>query len=485
MPFKSFFSLALLSILFVGCTQNQSTSTEIQEITLTGTATTDDWLTYRMLPFTLPAGVGAIEVEYHFSGEGNEVEIGLYDPNGFRGSSRFSKSAFYVGKYSATASYFHGKLDAGEWNIMLSFPTLKTDTEYEVNIRVIPETNLKFTGPDDFSLSDETRWYAGDFHTHTGHSDGFGCKDTEGKRTPCQVYQNAKVAHDAGLDFVGIADHNTVSHYQDIRTLQPIYPDLLLIRGQEVTTFFGHVNAYGSGVPVNFKIGYEGYNMAQMQEEVAKTGALLSINHPGRKTGAECTGCGWSEESTDYSKLEVMEVINGTEVETAISGIPVWDGLLNEGYRIIGIGGSDDHNAKTIGIPTTMVFAEALSEQGLLAAVREGKVYIRTQGNDSPEIEFWATSRDKKWEMGEVIPTSDLEEGTLTVHLKIEDKGRSRLELIKNGVVTNIPESAISRSGNSASFSQEVEVQEGDWVRINLRNEEGEITVISNPVFVR
>lgn len=485
MTIKSLFYIALLSILFAGCTQNQSPSTEIQQITLTGSATTDDWLTYRMLPFTLPAGVGAIEVEYHFTGKGNEVEIGLYDPNGFRGSSRFSKSAFYVGKYSATASYFHGKLDAGEWNIMLSFPTLKTDTEYEVNIRMLPENHVVFTGPDDFSLSDETRWYAGDFHTHTGHSDGFGCKDTEGNRAPCQVYQNAEVAHNAGLDFVGIADHNTVSHYQDIRTLQPGYPDLLLVRGQEVTTFFGHVNAYGSGVPVNFKIGYEGFNMAQMQEEVAQTGALLSINHPGRETGANCTGCGWSEQSTDYSKLEVIEVINGTEVETAISGIPVWEGLLNEGYRIIGIGGSDDHNAKTIGIPTTMVYANALSEQGLLDAVREGKVYIRTQGNNSPEIEFWATLKEQKWEMGQVIEAYDLDDGMIFVHLNIKGIGYSRVELIKNGVVINIPDSTLPGNGDSVSFSEEVEVQQGDWVRINLRDEAGLITVISNPVFVR
>ena len=484
MILKSFLSITLLGFFFFGCNQSKSSS-EIQEITLTGSATTDDWLTYRMLPFTLPSNTGAIEVEYSYTGQGNEIEIGLYDPNGFRGSSRFSKSEFYVGKYSATASYFHGKLDAGEWNIMLSFPTIKEDAEYTVNIRVIPEDHPEFLGPDDFSLSDETRWYAGDLHTHTGHSDGFGCKDTQAHRAPCQLWQNAELAHESGLDFLGIADHNTASHYQDIRTLQPRYPDMLLVRGQEVTTFFGHVNAYGSGIPVNFKIGYEGYNMAQMQDEVAETGALLSINHPGRETGASCTGCGWSEETTDYTKLEVMEVINGAEVETAISGIPVWEGLLNEGYRIIGIGGSDDHSAKTIGIPTTMVHAKALSEQGLLDAVREGKVYIRTLGNNSPEIEFWASSNEKKIEMGEMVSLTEIADGKLTVYLEMEENGLSSIELILNGEVTNIPESAISRDGNSASWNQEVDVEAGDWIRINLRNEAGEITVISNPVFVQ
>lgn len=458
---------------------------DIQVITLTGTVAVEERLTYRLIPFELPQHTGAIEVTYSYSGEGNEIEIGLYDPNGFRGSSRSSKDSFYVGKYAATPSYFHGKLDAGEWNIMLSFPTIKVEAEYSISIRVIPEQSKEFTGPDTFKLSDSTRWYAGDFHTHTGHSDGFGCRDTRGKRAPCQVYQNVELAHTQGLDFVGIADHNTISHYQDIRTLQPSFPDLLILRGQEVTTFYGHANVYGSGDPVNFRIGYEAFDMAQLQEEVAHSGALLSINHPGRETGANCTGCGWSEPSTDYSKLEVIEVINETEVETPISGIPVWEDLLNQGYQIIGIGGSDDHSARSIGTPTTMVYASELSEKGLLDAVGRGKVYIRTKGNTSPEIEFHVSKESRSWEMGEIISLEDLQDKKITLNVEIRGEEISAIEVIYNGTLTSVSASEIEHSGALSIWEKTVVLDDTGWIRINLRDQTGDITVISNPIFIR
>jgi hypothetical protein len=73
-------------------------------------------------------------------------------------------------------------------------------------------------------------------------------------------------------------------------------------------------------------------------------------------------GCGWEDVgATDFRKVHMIEVINGTRVEGPLSGIPFWEARLTEGYRLTGIGGSDDHRAGSgehpehvMGIPSSM-----------------------------------------------------------------------------------------------------------------------------------
>ncbi len=475
-----------LVLFWLGCSLSPNQITSNQEIVIKGKVTTDETLSYRNEPFQVPENIAALEVSYTFSGKGkNEIEIGIADPKGFRGTSRFSKTEFYIGKYSATPSYLPGKIGAGEWNITLAFPTIREDADYEIHVKMISEESSQFRSPSTNSLSDSTKWYAGDFHTHTGHSDGFGCKDTRGNRAPCQVSQVAEAASNNNLDFVAIADHNTISHYSEIRALQTRYPDMLLMRGQEITTFYGHANVFGSGVPLNYAIGFNGYTANDLQQKAAEVGALLSLNHPGRESGASCTGCGWTENSIDYSILEAIEIVNGTDVGSSISGIPFWENLLNQGHRIIGIGGSDDHGAGTgsdkPGTPTTMVFAHNLSESGLIEGVRSGNVYIKTKGSLSPDIEFYASSGNKKWVMGEVIPYEKIHE---EMELNIEYNGGKEfaIEFIQNGNQIPITEAQRTVSKNKRKVSIPVAITKKGWIRFNLRDESG-ISVISNPIF--
>lgn len=475
-------------IMSLSSTAKAFQGNKVEEIVLTGTVKVEEALSYRLIPFEVTSNTGLLEVSYTYTGkdEGNEIEIGLYDPNGFRGSSRFSKSEFVVGKYQATASYFPGDMPAGIWNISLAFPSIKQQADYEVRIRILPENHIEFTGPTSKPILQKERWYAGDFHTHTGHSDGFGCKDTNGNRTPCQVHQVAEAAHAKKLDFVAIADHNTVSHYQDIQVIQPNYPDLLLIRGQEVTTYFGHANVFGSGIPIDFRIGFEGQTFYDIQQELANTGAVLSINHPGRESGANCTGCGWTESTTDYSQLEVMEVINGTNIENEISGIPFWENLLNQGYRIIGIGGSDDHSAGSgtdqPGVPTTMVFAEELSESGILKALKKGKVYVDTRGLKESNFEFYAITDNSRWEMGEIIPLNEWSEKMISYHIIYSGTAEDEVEVIVNGQRIQLEKNIEITTEGNLHVHFDRKVSEREWIRINLRDKKG-IKVLSNPIF--
>lgn len=491
LPFLLSFWLAIFTIfLFASQADGYSLTNDIEVVIIKGVVQPDDQYTYRLEEFTVPESTGTIEVEFDYTGKNthSEIEIGLFDPDGFRGTSRFSKSSFIVSKYRTTPSYVSGPVSAGIWHISLGFPTIRAESEYEITIRLIPENHSEYYGPLNKSLSDEQRWYHGDFHTHTGHSDAFGCQDTEGHRSPCQVYQVAEASHRNNLDFVAINDHNTVSHHQDIMVIQPTFPKLLLMRGQEVTTFYGHTNVIGTSIPVDFRIGYEGRNVHHIQQEADSLGALFVINHPGRETGPSCTGCGWSADSTNYDLVDAVEIVNGTNVETEISGIPFWHSLLNRGYRIPAIGGSDDHGAgfgsAQPGTPTTVVWASKLSESAILEGVKSGKVYLKTERANDPDINFYAETDRKKWEMGDIIMLNEVDASPITFTLTMDAQNDMSAEWILNGETIKIQEIATAKNNGEIKFMHILDEPAPGWLRLNLRRGNN-ITTITNPIYIK
>lgn len=506
---QSVSSLALLLLFVINSqakaqTQNQAQSWSIKQPSavinqlIEGSVQPDEALSYRLEPFSVPEDIGRIEVtiEYEGKSEYAEIEIGLYDPERFRGTSRFSKKSFFVELHRATASYHPGPILPGNWNISLAFPTITQSTNYRISITMTPLNNPAYTGASDLVVQDEQRWYAGDFHTHTGHSDGFGCQNIKGERGPCQVYQIVEAATRYNLDFVGIADHNTVSHHQDMAIIQPLYPDLLLVRGVELTTYFGHANIFGSSIPIDFRLGHEEWSFLDVQKEVERLGATVSLNHPGRKTGASCTGCGWNAPNTAYDRLQVIEIINGTNVENEIAGIPFWQDLLDQGYKITGIGGSDDHGAgfgsAHPGIPTTMVYASKLSEKSLLDAVKEGNVYLKTKGPDGPSLDWRIELGAEIWHMGMNIPKEILESEQdsakdLILSVAVNHEELQTVEIIHNSQTLDVDCKAVGQSSDMGALHWSCSLPHLDagWIRLNLRNASTqEITVVANPIYL-
>lgn len=491
---KNFLLTLSFTLLLIFFYNNQlcgySLSDDIEVVVIKGIAQPNDQYTYRLEEFIVPEGTGAVEVEFDYTGKNthSEIEIGLFDPDGFRGTSRFSKSSFIVSKYRTTPSYFPGPVSSGEWQISLGYPTIRAESEYEITIRLIPENHPEFYGPLNESLSDEQRWYYGDFHTHTGHSDAFGCNDTEENRSPCQVYQVAEASHRNNLDFVAINDHNTVSHHQDIIGIQPTFPNLLLMRGQEVTTFYGHANVIGTSIPIDFRIGYKGRNVHHIQKQSTLFGSLFIINHPGRETGPSCTGCGWSADSTNYKLVDAVEIVNGTNVETEISGIPFWHNLLNQGYQITAIGGSDDHGAgfgnAQPGTPTTVVWSDKLSEKSILEGVKSGKVYLKTENANDPDISFFAEISNKKWEMGSTIPINEHSAESISFNVTTIPQENLTAQWILNGETIEIQETAKLIEDGKIQFTYTLEKPLVGWIRLNLRRDQ-KITTISNPIYMK
>lgn len=459
------------------------------EIVIEGTLTPADRLTWIERPFEVPAGTARIDVHTSFTGgdQGTALEFGLYDPLRFRGASRFSKTEFFVSRTAATPSYHPGELPAGRWRLLVGVPTIRDGVTsiYRVTVRLTPEGGAEPspTALAPAAASSGPRWYLGDLHTHTLHSDAFGCADGKGTAEGCATHQVVDAAVRQGLDFVAVTDHNTTSHHQDLATLQLQHDRLLLLRGQEVTTFYGHANVYGTSEIVDFRIGHPDVTVATVFAEARRGGGLLSINHPARETGERCTGCGWNAPGTDWSQVHAIEVVNGTTTTGPAAGEPFWHARLNEGHRITGIGGSDDHGASTragtaVGYPTTAIHAAALTETALLDGIRSGRVYIKVRGPQGPDVRFSAPEHGAV--MGDAITLARAT--PVRFELRAIGAAGHRVEVIANGRTETIASPEITSNDATVGFT--LTVSPGDWVRVNLHDHTG-VSVIANPIYLR
>ena len=87
------------------------------------------------------------------------------------------------------------------------------------------------------------------------------------------------------------------------RRCRPSLPDLLLVRGIEVTTYAGHGGALGASAYVDHRIGLDGRTAAQMIADVDAQGALFVVNHPVLDLGTACIGCAWKHDDTPWAMV--------------------------------------------------------------------------------------------------------------------------------------------------------------------------------------
>lgn len=394
--------IGLFCALFVSSVR---AATPAPDLTLRGTITGPEHQTYRLVPFDVPAGVRALEVKFEYTGreQRTTIDLGLLGPGdsfdrAFRGWSGGNKRSFTVGASDATPSYLSGPVTAGTWNLLLGVPNIRSGqtSRFTAEVYFIRD-NVASAQNEPSPLRPEARWYRGDLHMHTGHSDG-NCASRSGRqRVPCPLFVTLNQAAERGLDFAAVTEHNTISQVRELTALQPYFDDLLLIPGMEVTTFQGHANAFGLAEPVDFRVGsLQVPDWNALLATLASKGALVSVNHPRLPSGEICMGCGWlPKPEADLSRVQAVEVVNGVYVETPTAGVPFWHDLLQKGLRPTAIGGSDTHDPTSkdivptparIGVPTTVVSAKSLSVASILEGIRSGHVFIDTAGTDRKSV---------------------------------------------------------------------------------------------------
>jgi hypothetical protein len=223
-------------------------------------------------------------------------------------------------------------------------------------------------------------------------------------------------------------------------------------------------------------------------------GALLSINHPSLPSGERCMGCGWTVPDTDYHDVDSIEVINGGtltalggKADSEFNGISFWQARLNEGLHLTGIGGSDDHDATApaarqapVGFPTTVIYADNLSQTALLDGLKKGRVFIDMGVGADRLLDLKATYAKKSAVMGEslAVPAG----GDVLVEVNVNGMTGSQLEVILDGEAQAKP---VSVTEDHAQIVLHVspKASGAQWVRANIRDAAGNIEMISNPIY--
>ncbi|HVD52294.1 MAG TPA: CehA/McbA family metallohydrolase [Candidatus Udaeobacter sp.] len=364
-------------------------------LTLTGRFEKDHERRYAHVPFAVPSGLRQIHIRYAYSdqidsdplvGGGNTLDIGLFDERGiaegspgFRGWSGSNKMEFTVDEVWATPPYRSGKIGAGTWHVLLGpYKVGPRGCDWKVEIWFdpgLPTPRLFHAGVGHNPSLPAKRagWLRGDLHCHTLFSDG--------DSWPPEMLEAASAA---GLDFLGVTDHNNVAHHAAYgpggRGGEP-----LVIPGVEVTTYGGHWNAWGTDRWWEFR-DPESSAVERTMRAAMASGAVVSICHP------KPFGPPW--EYSNEGGFDAIEVWNGPWAQLNSASLAHWDGLLRRGVRCAAVGGSDTHYLRrrdvaarhqdSIGTPTTWVEAEA-TVGSILAALRDGRSFV-SESPRGPQI---------------------------------------------------------------------------------------------------
>ena len=494
MKLKCIRAVFLLSLI-VGCVSWScfADSPAKPNLVLQGNVTHTQNQTYFQVPFLIPPGVFRLTVSFQYTTQeqNTRLDLGIFDPHRFRGASGGSKSSFTISETDATPSYLPGPIVPGRWYLLIAVPNIRPNVTSHYTADIYFETNPVIESFTDSPLRDGPAWYRGDLHMHTGHSDGT-CPSQTGKSVPCPVFVTAEAAVRRGLDFIAITDHNTTSHYDAIRELQPYFDKLLFLPGREVTTFQGHANIFGITRFVDYRTGTPGVpDINTVAREVRRLGGMISINHPNAPSGEICMGCGWLvNPPADLHLFSAIEAINGGAMRGPYSGISYWEKQLQDGYRIPAIGGSDNHHGDwpvshpgSVGIPTTVVYAQDLSVPAILNGIRSGHVFIDLTGSHNRMLEMTAAAPGKPAAMmGDTLQALSGSVLQVTVHmvgcsgwtLKMSDNDHENPAL---------PSHVLSQDDETLHLTWPSDGKQ-HWLLPQVETAEGELEVLGNPIYV-
>ncbi|CAH2212159.1 CehA/McbA family metallohydrolase [Tepidibacter aestuarii] len=403
---------------------------------------------------------------------------------------------------------YPGKIVSGEWKIDVIYYSSKEMNENsdddlfgEYRITISDNTNLDSSkilnlGEDlwvdyeledkiltlnkydwDKLISDQKRWYKGDFHTHTKLSDG--------SMTNEMAMNQAKLMN---LDFLVTTEHNIVSTGWK-------KGDTVVIPGMEVTTTKGHFNILGIKEYIDVRDKFKGTEIFTQEtidmimEKSRDMNSLCSVNH------CMMNPWHWQFKDTKLDNINTIEICCDPTYNTSSKSndmaIKLFDILWNDGHKIWGVGGSDSHllpdeiyeNSKDpslIGDPGTYVFADGLSANSILNSVKNGRVYISRGIN----LDLKITQDDSVYYPGSKIDCLNKELNDIEINYEVEINNlndKLNILFIENGKVVDKKE--VNKPGK-VLFKRLWDKSKYNWARIEIRNDKGEFVSFVNPIYL-
>lgn len=428
---------------------------------------------YQYLPIEVPAGATrlTIDLRYDRAGGANVVDLGLFEPGpldpgtpAFRGWSGGERAGVTVSPQHATAGYWPGPIPAGRWHVMLG---LYKVGPAGVDVEVRAEAGYEAAGPvpalaarPQEPLRQGRAWYSGGLHMHTLHSDG-----------TLNAVSLARRAREAGLDFIAITDHNNTVHQ-----IEPIESDgLLRIVGEEVTTPGGHVNVIGIGGRrdyVDFRLPPSDPRLGAALQRAAERGAFVFVNHP----TADCLGCDWP--SPIPAAARGIEIANPGQARQQ-QAIEIWDRLLREGRRVVGLGTADWHRGpQPLDLASVRVLADELSTAAILRALGEGRVVVMVDGR-TPPPELTLRAGDTAAGVGDTLRVPLGERYAVEVAGSGAAYDGARVALMWNGAAAD---EGVMSAGRP--LRKRLRADGAGYLRAHVWRKDGQPLAITNPVWV-
>jgi len=477
---------------------------------LTGQVSPSPRVQYRMHPFDLAPGATRLTVRLHFHKERLcQLFLAVFDPQEYRGT-RMNPAGYgditlelQFGEREAGLGALPGPLRPGRWQVMVDIERTTETADYV--IEVIAEAEAAQRGmPTDGREGDVAKphdapasvrgagWYRGELHAHSWNSDG---------KVP--VWQVIEAARAYGLDFLALTDHFTTAGWRDLAGAGG--SDLALLHGLELTGHSGHANLHGlhqwvniyadgPALDVHDRIVPIGpaettapdthWDINAVARAAHEQGGLFCVNHP------FSGDLGWRYHEFDWNLADLMEVYHHLEGPHNALGLGLWDEQLRQGRRIIGVAGIDSHHPREqrhrLGQCFTWIHAPELSEAGIIAGLRAGRVYVSL----GPRLDYWAEdSGGARIEMGATAPCG----APWQFYVELSDlRYPAHLYLLKNGFYH---ESVAVAPGSSRKVEFTDTPTAPGYYRVELYADQPQETrpyrqpstllLLSNPIFVR
>ncbi len=199
-----------------------------------------------------------------------------------------------------------------------------------------------------------------DLHTHSEAS--------EDSRAPVETYLKwlARKRDVLPIDGIVLTEHRQWDPKADYRHLEDAY-NLLILRGAEVETDYGHMLIYGVNPDITRRFDFSDVRLPawELVPVVAQLGGIALPCHPGRPTIGLCEHY---ESKPPLDGVVAVEALNGgSRRGEEARGQAL---IARYGYRAFG--GSDSHLVSFIGVCATEFVARIRDAEDLVRALRDG-----------------------------------------------------------------------------------------------------------------
>lgn len=199
-----------------------------------------------------------------------------------------------------------------------------------------------------------------DLHTHSEAS--------EDSRAPVETYLKwlTRKRELLPIDGIVLTEHRQWNPDTDYRELEDRY-GILILRGAEVETDYGHVLLYGVNDAIAHRFDFSNVQLPAQEviSEVTRLGGIAVPCHPGRPTIGLCEHY---ETKPSLEGVVAIEALNGGSRRGENERVQQ---LIDE-HGYFGLGGSDSHLVSFIGVCATEFDEDVRDIDHLVRVLRTG-----------------------------------------------------------------------------------------------------------------